>query len=253
MTADDMLELLRERHKEDVFVGECKNGRSWGPEGHLRLDGWAMNRSWSRMCWTGYEIKVSRSDFLGDSKWPGYLPLCNVLYFVAPRGVIKPDELPAEVGLLNPTGNAGRLQTAKKAPHRKIDPPVNLLLYLLMCRSTIDAPKRPKKLEEWRAWLAEKEENRQIGHMCGEALRKRYWHDVEEVRIKMESLTRRAEGAEKIERAARAAGIRLGYDGRVDEHSLKDAMTVLTCERRAALAGARRAIDELLAIPEVRT
>jgi len=30
---------------------------------------------------TGYDIKISRSDFLGDEKWTGYLPLCNLLYF----------------------------------------------------------------------------------------------------------------------------------------------------------------------------
>jgi len=48
----------------------------------------------------GYEIKVSRSDFLGDDKWDNYLKYCNYFYFVAPKGLIGKHELPDGVGLI---------------------------------------------------------------------------------------------------------------------------------------------------------
>ena len=61
-----------------------------------RIDafGWRPGKSW------GYEIKVSRGDFLQDKKWKDYLQFCNYFYFLAPKGIIKPDELPKEIGLI---------------------------------------------------------------------------------------------------------------------------------------------------------
>lgn len=48
----------------------------------------------------GYEIKTSRSDFLGDKKWKEYLEYCGKFYFVCPAGMIKPEELDKEIGLI---------------------------------------------------------------------------------------------------------------------------------------------------------
>lgn len=47
----------------------------------------------------GFEVKSSRSDFSSDKKWPSYLPFCNRFSFVTLPGVIKPTELPDEIGL----------------------------------------------------------------------------------------------------------------------------------------------------------
>jgi hypothetical protein len=73
--SNDILKLLSEKHSEDVFVPECKNGSTWLST-HLRLDAWVMNRSWTKLKFTGYEIKVSRQDFLRDDthdiKWHNY-------------------------------------------------------------------------------------------------------------------------------------------------------------------------------------
>jgi len=62
MTAKDIIKILSHKHRDDVFVTECKNGPS--NRGYLRLDAWVMARSWARPKVTGYEVKVSRSDFL---------------------------------------------------------------------------------------------------------------------------------------------------------------------------------------------
>ena len=99
ITASQVLDLLASRHHKDVFVRECKGGPTWGG-GSPRLDGWAMRKSWTHPCMWGYEVKVSRSDWLRDQKIAAYLPLCNVLYVVAPSGIVQPEELPDSVGLL---------------------------------------------------------------------------------------------------------------------------------------------------------
>lgn len=48
----------------------------------------------------GFEVKVSREDFLADKKWKNYLPYVNFFYFATLPGVITPGELPEEIGWL---------------------------------------------------------------------------------------------------------------------------------------------------------
>lgn len=65
--AEDIKHALARRHKEDMFFTEVKDG----PTGYQysRIDALAIKISWSKYQLTGYEVKVSRSDFLRDSKW----------------------------------------------------------------------------------------------------------------------------------------------------------------------------------------
>lgn len=55
------------------------------------------------------EVKSCRADFLADQKWEKYLPYATHFYFAAPQGAIRPEELPAEIGLVEiatrPGGN----------------------------------------------------------------------------------------------------------------------------------------------------
>lgn len=133
--AGDLLELLRARHVNDVFVGECH----MGPSGSRRLDAWAMPRSWAPWTTIGYEIKVSRQDFLHDNKWAEYLSVCHQLYFVCPNGLISAEELPQDVGLIWSTKQGSRLLTKRKAARREIDEHkiIKLLTYVLMSRTNI--------------------------------------------------------------------------------------------------------------------
>jgi hypothetical protein len=110
----------------------------------------------------GYEIKVSRSDFLQDSKWTGYLNFCNEFSFVCPEGLIKEDELPLEIGLTYYKPKAGKLRVKRKALTRKIDLPAKLLIGLIFNR--IDQERHPfftDKRERIAAYLEEKE-NQQV-------------------------------------------------------------------------------------------
>lgn len=182
LTEYDIVQLLAGRHIRDIFVAGCKDGPTQYTSGLRVLDGWAMTRSWMNMRWFGYEVKVSRSDFLRDEKWQSYLPLCNHFSFVCPYGMIQPEELPAEVGLLwvNKVGTG--LWTKRKAAYRKIEPPVDLLFYILMCRSRIvGSVEGFDKEAYWREWLAKKEENREMGHSVSRGVRQRYLKMEQEV------------------------------------------------------------------------
>jgi hypothetical protein len=47
----------------------------------------------------GFEIKVSRSDYLGDGKWQLYSQFCSSLTVICPHGLIQHDEVPKPFGL----------------------------------------------------------------------------------------------------------------------------------------------------------
>jgi hypothetical protein len=145
-TADKLLQLLRERHLRDVFVDECKNGPTWFGS-HRRMDAWAMNRSWTRSMFWGYEIKTSHADFMKDDKWEDYLPLCTRFYFVAPLGLIDPTEVKSPAGLLVPSRHWKRLNKAKHAEQLHAGNHIYslpefaaMLLYIIMSRSIIVSP-----------------------------------------------------------------------------------------------------------------
>jgi hypothetical protein len=179
LTADNILNLLRQKHREDVFVPECKGGPTWGT-GHSRLDAWAMKKSWAHPLVWGYEIKVSRSDFLGDQKWHSYLPYCNEFYFVCPGKLIDPSELPAEAGLLWVASTGRQLMKKKASARRDVEVPEELYRYLLMSRVQIIDERDPLKAckqtrEErvvyWREWLENHRENKRLGYRVSRELR----------------------------------------------------------------------------------
>lgn len=175
MTSDQICILLQRRHANDVFVTECKDGPSQCVSDFRRLDAWAMKRSWVNPCMWGYEIKVSRRDFVQDQKWPTYLHLCNEFYFVAPKGVIRVEELPDNVGLLHVASTGSRLMVARKAKRREVKPPVSLFVYLLFSRATFthegrEAVDRESRVDFWRRWLEDKERSLDIGHRVSRSL-----------------------------------------------------------------------------------
>ncbi len=173
MSARTILDLLREKHAEDVFVPECKGGPTWGGE-HSRLDAWVMKKSWAHPLVIGYEIKVSRSDFINDQKWHNYLPYCNEFYFVAPQGIINASELPPEAGLLTVASTGTRLFKKKVSIWRDVVVPEELYRYLLMNRTQIInqhetvAASREQKLAYWRKWLEEEKEGKGLGYLVSE-------------------------------------------------------------------------------------
>lgn len=169
--------MVLKRHSDDVCVPQCKTGPTQSAKrGELAiLDVWTMSRSWAHLSFVGYEIKVSRSDFLRDDKWPRYLDVVNCFYFVTPPGLLKPEEVPGNCGLLEPRG--GRLKTRKAATRHEIEPPAELMVYVLMARAAIGREAlglvdQDQRTALWEEWLRKKDETRDLGYRVSEKVRR---------------------------------------------------------------------------------
>ena len=177
ITADTIITLLAKKHTDDIFVSECKDGPSvYGSS--RRLDGWAMKKSWASPSFIGYEVKVSRGDFLQDEKWTDYLDYCTQFYFVCPKGVVDIGELPLGVGLIHVASTGTRLFTKRKAPPKQIDMEKldGMFRYILMNRcqivdSTFNQIKRSSSKEYWEQWLIDKKLDHVFGNRVSKSIR----------------------------------------------------------------------------------
>lgn len=109
----------------------------------------------------GYEVKVSRSDWLAD------------------------EEVPAGIGVMRPTANGAALRVERKAARHDPEPAavMNLLCYLLMSRTRVVAdmwaanaaepPTREQRVAEWRRRLAAADAGREIDRAIKGHLRER--------------------------------------------------------------------------------
>lgn len=93
VTSTDIKLALKDMHsgRASYFITECKTCSTYfpDPQGLLIFDGLAITKSYTKPNIIGYEIKVSRSDFLQDNKWHLYLQYCNEFFFVVPKGLVK--------------------------------------------------------------------------------------------------------------------------------------------------------------------
>lgn len=158
VTAFEIKRALSEKHWKDFFITECKSGPTQiAAAGTLKiLDGLAIKKSWTAPCFTGYEVKVSRSDFLRDAKFYTYEELCNCLYIVCPKGMIDRTELPESIGLMYYDPEKKTLTTRKRAIYRKIEYSPELLLYIIFSRLDSDRiPFFSDRRQYFEAYVAE--------------------------------------------------------------------------------------------------
>lgn len=163
VTSTEIKIALAQKHHKDFFLTEVKSGSTWLTSvGDMKiLDGLAIRKSWTSPCFTGYEIKVSRGDFLRDAKFYTYEELCNCLYIVCPKGMIDRTELPESVGLMYYDPEKKTILTKKKAIYRKVEYSPELLLYIIYSR--LDSDRYPffsDKQEYFEAYLAGKADHR---------------------------------------------------------------------------------------------
>lgn len=109
--AEDICGLLTNRHMSDLTLEELML-----PNG-MRMDFFAMSSPHSMYhSLTGYEIKVTRSDWLNDMKYKDYVQYCNYFYIVAAPRCVLPEEVPPNMGFIEMTSTKSRLFTKRKAP-----------------------------------------------------------------------------------------------------------------------------------------
>lgn len=140
VTSVEIKTALAAKHYKDFFMTEVKSGPTQiAAPGSLKiLDALAIRKSWTNPCFTGYEVKISRGDFLRDAKFYTYEELCNCLYIVCPKGMIDRTELPESVGLMYYDPDKKAITTRKKAIYRKIEYTPEMLLYIIFSRLDSD-------------------------------------------------------------------------------------------------------------------
>jgi hypothetical protein len=119
----DLVErALHPSRSEWLFFRELRVGTGRRNGNLQRLDGFALNSlphtGMKRVC---YEVKISRGDFLAELKHPLKrrigMRYSNEFYFVTPGGLVQPEELPVECGLVE-AGHATPDQWRRLAPRQ---------------------------------------------------------------------------------------------------------------------------------------
>lgn len=164
ITSDEILKRLADRHTDDFFMTEVKNGPTQLGR-HIRMDAVAIKKSWTSPCISAYEVKVSRNDFVRDDKWPGYMNYCNKFAFACPEGLIQKDELPPEVGLFWYRGADKHFKIVRQPVYRTVDIPADFFMYIIMNRIQSDRyPFFNSKEEYFRECIEGKKTARSLGH-----------------------------------------------------------------------------------------
>lgn len=88
-----------------------------------------------------HEIKVSRADFLADvanpKKREGYARIADAVIYVAPAGMIAPDEVPAPCGLLVES-EPGAFKIARRAKKQRVTLAVEHFMNLILKPGSLD-------------------------------------------------------------------------------------------------------------------
>lgn len=227
--ADLIKKALYDRHVQrehpDIFLTEVKTGptHSPGPGGLHIMDALAVTPSWAHPCITGYEVKVSRSDFVGDEKWPTYLGYCHKFYFACPSHLIQPDELPVEVGLVWYNPETGALSTRRKAIYRLVEIPWSLLYYIIITR--FDRERHPffsSRRDYLEAYVADQAERKELGYRVGSKLAndvRALSDELSRLKQPLESTELRGRRADEYERVLRDLGVQVywGWEERLKE------------------------------------
>lgn len=175
VTSREIKMALAKYHPNDFFISECKTDSTYfaGPQGLLIFDGLAVTRSYTGPCITGYEIKISRSDFQKDNKYHLYLQYCNEFYFVVPAGLLKKEEIPDNMGLIYYYPETGKLIKKKRALYRQIEEPVGVYKYIIYSRLEQDrTPFYEERADYAKAYIEDKAEKQAIGKSLGSKMAK---------------------------------------------------------------------------------
>lgn len=211
MKTADIMELLRTRHAGDVYYEEPVI-----KQGELRMDAWAMIKSWAHPRVIGYEVKLTRADFLSDHKMQRYLPYCNEMYLICPRGIVDPSEVNESTGLIFVASTGNKLITRKKAPWRDVQIPEQFYRALLFGKASSDVQRmtareqevmrRIGQLGDLEAYVQGRKELSSLGYDVGKKICKDYramLYDKDQVKYGTEKLERERSAWDQMSRKLR--------------------------------------------------
>jgi hypothetical protein len=250
--ADQIAHKLEQLHRVDAFFTQVKNGPTFTSNNLLILDAVALKKSWSKPCITGYEIKVDRGDFIRDEKWPYYLQYCNKFYFACPTGLIDPDELSKDIGLIYYNPEKQCISTKRKALMKTIDLPTDMFYYIIM--NQIGSDKHPffgSRREFFEALVQDKEDCRMLARYVhkktGDKIREAEKR-TEEAERKAVRLERQAEEYEAVKSILVSCGINTNrWSWREDLEKLLKSGMPLGTERNieSAIENLQRLLDSI--------
>lgn len=149
-TAAVLKEMVRNRYRREaraVLIEELRIGCGFGGGHERSIDVWAIEPNSAKGCVaTSYEIKISRGDFKKDLADPlkqrGARLFSDHFFYVAPPGLIRPEEVPDWAGLLEPWVSdddycSKLLRQAVPAPLRSKDAPSWPLVVSMLRREAI--------------------------------------------------------------------------------------------------------------------
>ena len=174
MGANERLRLvilgLKVRHQKDAVFEEVTCGYGYNCP---RMDFVAIEKTAKKKpLITGYEIKTSHSDYIQDRKWDQYLEHCNEFYFACPKGVIQPDEVDVNAGLVWVYNTGTRCK--RKALYRPIEPSWDILYRILL--SHLDAPNRFSdrmyRADRYQEYVNGKKSLRELGYAVAQTMSK---------------------------------------------------------------------------------
>lgn len=192
VTAFDIKNALAERWRKTGRAGFWPEITVSAPDGDLRLDGVALEWSHQAMWVHGYEIKVSRSDWLRDAKYERYRPYVDTLTLVCPKGMVARGEMPGDVGLMWYDPDKGALRVKRKPGYDALGvdtAPVKDRLLRAITRSVFYDPSvsRYGRYDSAKEYAEQKRSMRYVGRVLGSTLARR----VEQLERELEPDRRR--------------------------------------------------------------
>lgn len=187
VTSNEIKDALKKRYHYDscgfyteIDAGPDALGRSFRLDGvNLRVSGNSMLADVKGMFVQGFEIKVSRSDFLRDSKWNLYWDYVNTLTLVCPKGMVKPNEVPEKFGLMyyNPDSKTLRYKRQpsinENADSSSVKDSILVRLFYGMLNDGKFKDYGQKRYESAKEYIDEKNNKKDVGKMFGTKMAKR--------------------------------------------------------------------------------
>jgi hypothetical protein len=170
----EIVTALNKRYERDScgFFSEVPTGHD--VNGDLRLDGVNLQRSGQDLHVQGFEVKISRSDFLRDNKYHLYGQYVNALTLVCPSGMIQREEVPEHTGLMWYTPSSRSLRYRRKPTwDMSADTQAvrNSILTRLAWHDT--GSRYLEHYETAQQYLDEKADWKNVGHYLGTKMAKR--------------------------------------------------------------------------------
>jgi len=162
-TASDLKRMLREKYPHPGFATFAEVGNGTGARAYRHADTVVCSLFPSAGLWiAGFEIKVSRGDWLNELKQPEKADAiarhCNYWWIVAPdMKIVNPEEAPPHWGVMTVHGGALRVKRQAKHAERGDDTKIDRAFAAALFRAAEKSARDPARIAETIAETREEE------------------------------------------------------------------------------------------------